>query len=138
MMTNSELTRARNELSRLAAYGQLVYSTAQELRTLQASVRAWSEDLGVEVTFDPGTPAELTDYLGGAGLGAVEGALGGALMGLILGALVRNPGGGMALGAALGGTLGAVRGVAAVNGGTRIRIRAWWVDGQATAIVEVL
>lgn len=137
-MTRFELTHARAELSRLLAYGQLVYTTAQELTALRSTLRIWTQELGVELHFDPDTPADLLDYLGGAALGAVEGAFAGGLFGLLLGALVGKPGAGMALGATLGGTLGAASGAAAVVGGVRVRINARRTDHGTVAALEVL
>jgi hypothetical protein len=107
-----------------------------QLAELREIVSAWIAELGVEVVFDPETPAGLRDYILGGSLGVVDGAFKGAAIGLFIGALFDAPGTGLIVGAGLGGAVGAAGGVQAISNGHRVRIRAWWADGEPVAVLE--
>lgn len=105
--------------TRLARVGAVTVALNDIAALLQAANRA-SAYVPVRWTFEPGTPANVIDYLAGGLDGAVRGAAAGAGAGLLL-SLVFPP---AIIGYAVvgGAAIGAVRGVNRVHQGWRVRL----------------
>jgi hypothetical protein len=106
---------------------QLVHAGAavmalEDLAALYGAARLAAAQLPVRWEFEPGTPAEVVDYLAGGAQGAASGASLGLAAEIVLAALFP----GIAFGYALvgGAVIGAIRGANAIQQGWRLR----WVE----------
>lgn len=124
-MTPAQINR------RLAKAGRLTMSLAN-LSSLREAARLAAEQLPVRWSFEPGTPAELVDYLAAGVQGAFEGAAIGYGIGMVLAVLF--PPAVIGYAAVAGAALGAAHRTKLVEQGWRIRLLR---DSLGRQMIEV-
>ncbi len=121
-MATDSITHTPDQLlAEIRTHGVLIVKGLEALQDLKTLLARATRELGVRIEWAPESEPLLTDWLGGAAIGALHGAVAGAAIGLLLGALVDDAEQGMALGALLGASGGAFHGLAKIQKGWRVR-----------------
>lgn len=122
-------------LAEIRERGSVLVSGLEELQKLKQTLERAVSELGIQIVWDPSTPAELRDYVGAMGLSTARYGLAGAAGGLLIGAMLKDSGRWMRLGAVAGAVYGAYRGHQQVEKGWRVRS---WYDREQGVCIEVL
>lgn len=121
-------------LAEIRERGTVLVSGYDDLQRLKQALNRAVNELGIQIVWDPNTPAELRDFVGAMTLSAAQYGLAGAAGGLIVGTVLKDSRW-MHLGAVAGAVYGMFRGHKQVQEGWRVRS---WYDGEQVVCVEVL
>ncbi len=114
---------AQELVAQVNAFRVAVVRGVEAVQLVQRAIEAVTQQLDLEITFEPEGPPNWKDYLVLGTVGAIEGGAGGAVLGAFLGGLFGDVRAGMLLGAGIGAAFGGAIGVNKVMIGWRVGVR---------------